>query len=111
MNWSAGRKLVVCAWVTVILTLSVGASALWVANHLSSRLSVAVNESARHQFLAGQIAADAERLENLERQLAIATMLQQAGAQLQLEWNPVAHQLCSPELAVAKFWLKTHFAA
>jgi methyl-accepting chemotaxis protein/methyl-accepting chemotaxis protein-1 (serine sensor receptor) len=78
MNWSAGRKLVVCAWVTVILTLSVGASALWVANHLSSRLSVAVNESARHQFLAGQIAADAERLENLERQLAIATMLQQA---------------------------------
>jgi len=78
MNWSAGRKLVVCAWVTVILTLLVGASALWVANHLSSRLSIAVNESARHQFLAGQIASDAERLENLERQLAIATMLQQA---------------------------------
>src|SRR5215213_9264446 len=80
MNWSAGRKLVVCAWITVILTLSVGLSALWVANYLSRKLSVAVNESSRHQYLAGQIAADAERLENLERQLAIATMLQQAPA-------------------------------
>jgi len=80
MNWSAGRKLVVCAWVTLILTLLVGASSLWVANHLSRKLSVAVNESARHQYMAGQIAADAERLENLERQLAIATMLQQTSA-------------------------------
>ncbi len=77
MNWSAGRKLVACAWVTVILTLIVGATALWVANDLGSRLSGAVNESARHQMLSGQIAASAERFENLERQLTIATMLQQ----------------------------------
>ncbi|MBI2690174.1 MAG: MCP four helix bundle domain-containing protein [Acidobacteria bacterium] len=80
MNWSAGRKLVVCAWVTVVLTLLVGGSALWVANHLGTRLTMAVNGSARHQMLSGQIAASTERIENLERQLAMATMLQQAGA-------------------------------
>jgi chromosome segregation ATPase len=78
MKWSAGRKLVVCAWVTVLLTLLVGASALWVANHLGTRLTTAVNGSARHQMLSGRIAASTERLENLERQLAMATMLQQA---------------------------------
>ena len=77
MNWSAGRKPVACPWVTIILTLVVGGTALWVVNHLSRKLSVAVNESARHQYIAGQIAADAERLENLERQLAMATILQQ----------------------------------
>ena len=80
MNWSAGQKLVVCAWVTVILTVVVGGSALWVANHLGSRLTGAINGSARQQMLSGQIAAATERLENLERQLAIATMLQQASA-------------------------------
>jgi len=80
MKWSAGKKLVVCAWVTVVLTLLVGGSALWVANHLGTRLTWAVNGSARHQMLSGQIAASTERLENLERQLAIATMLQQASA-------------------------------
>ncbi|MFN0102766.1 MAG: methyl-accepting chemotaxis protein [Bryobacteraceae bacterium] len=80
MNWSAGRKLVVCAWVTVILTLLFDVSALWVANHLGTRLTGAVNGSARHQMISGQIAATAERLENLERQLAMATMLQQTSA-------------------------------
>jgi beta-glucosidase/6-phospho-beta-glucosidase/beta-galactosidase len=80
MKWSAGRKLVVCAWVTVLLTLLVGVSALGVAHHLSRKLTWTIESSAHHQFMAGQIAADAERLENLERQLTIATMLQQIPA-------------------------------
>jgi uncharacterized protein Yka (UPF0111/DUF47 family) len=41
---------------------------------------MAVNGSARHQMLSGQIAASTERLENLERQMAMATMLQQTSA-------------------------------
>lgn len=77
MNWSAGRKLVVCAWVVVILTFMVGASALWVANHLGSKLSSAVNVSAREQMVAGQIATHASHMESMERSLAMATMLQQ----------------------------------
>ncbi|MBL8238428.1 MAG: MCP four helix bundle domain-containing protein [Bryobacterales bacterium] len=80
MNWSAGRKLVVCAWVTLILTLTVGISAVGVAHLLSRKLTWTIESSAHHQYMAGQIAADAERLENLERQLTIATMLQQIPA-------------------------------
>lgn len=98
MKWSAGRKLVVCAWVTVVLTLLVGASALWVANHLGTRLTTAVNGNARHQMLSGQIAASTERLENLERQLAMATMLQQASGVEQARQNLTATQEATDRL-------------
>jgi uncharacterized phage infection (PIP) family protein YhgE len=77
MKWSAGRKLVVCAWVVVALTVIVGGSALWVANYLASRLTTAVDVNARQQTLAGQIATNASHLESLERALAMATVLQQ----------------------------------
>ncbi|MBM3788652.1 MAG: hypothetical protein FJW30_30315 [Acidobacteria bacterium] len=80
MNWSASRKLVVSAWVVVVLTVLVGGSGLWTANHLAVRLRTAVEENARQQLLAGQIATSSSRLEGAERALALATMLQQGPA-------------------------------
>jgi len=77
MKWSAGRKLVVCAWVVVALTVVVGGSALWAANYLASRLTTAVEVNARQQTVAGQIATSASHLESMERALAMATVLQQ----------------------------------
>ena len=77
MTWSAGRKLIICAWTIIALSVVVGMSALWVAQNLGSRLDQAVNGSARQQMLAGQISTATSDLESLNRALAMAMMLQQ----------------------------------
>ncbi len=79
MQMSAVRKLGISAAVVVALSVISGLVSLGVNRYLSGQVERATGEIARRQILAGQLSTGFSDLVAVERGLAFATVLQQAG--------------------------------
>src|SRR5574340_490891 len=79
MQMSAVRKLGISAAGVVVLSIISGLVSLGVNRYLGRQLDRASGEMARQQILAGQMSTAFSDLVAVERGLAFATVLQQAG--------------------------------
>ena len=78
---SLTKKLLGSFGAMLGLVLLLGAGALLVTRDLSGDLERAANVTARQQYLAGQVSADAAELTSLERGSVLAAMLVDAAHQ------------------------------
>ena len=78
---SLTKKLLISFGAMLGLVLLLGAGGLLFTRDLAGDLERAANVTARQQFLAGQVSADAAELTSLERGSVLAAMLADAAHQ------------------------------
>src|SRR5579862_6864495 len=74
-----GKKLLASAGGILGMALLMGGNSEFAVESLNGELKHAVNNTARRQYLAGEIGTATAEMEALERGLALSSILQQTG--------------------------------
>lgn len=71
LQMTIGKKLLIAFGASLLLTLSVGGTAIWIVNSLNTSIDNLANSTAAKRYLASQIQADESNLAALDRGMLV----------------------------------------
>lgn len=103
LQMTIGKKLLIAFGAALLLTLTVGGTALWIVNSLDTSIDNLANRAATKRYLSAQIQSDESNLAALDRgMLVMAYRKDQAGANEYNQKFQVAYGLWKKDMDAMK---------